>query len=211
MAGVRIRDRAGCRVDGAVEEADEPALGDVAAQDPVHLTTDVGRTGGLGRERADGRLQVRHQQRRRDALADDVGDGDARARERVERDRVEAVAADARGRLPRRRDLAAVDLRHARGQQLALNPAAPRPVRAVPARSASRRARPFSISVRTVLTSCSLSHGFCTKSCTPRRIDSTARSTEPQPVMTMIGRRLSRSWMRASRSMPSRPDVVSLV
>ena len=38
-----------------------------------------------------------------------------------------------------------------------------------------------------VMTGWRLSHGFCTKSRTPRRIASTAMSTEPQPVITTIG------------------------
>ncbi len=81
-------------VDDAIEERDEAALRDVAAEDAVDLLAELG---GLGRVRgkgADRRLKVRHQQRRGNALADDVGDGQAEPRW-TERDGVEAVAADA--------------------------------------------------------------------------------------------------------------------
>ncbi len=42
-----------------------------------------------------------------------------------------------------------------------------------------------------------LSHGFCTKLRTPRRIASTAMSTDPQPVMTTIGSSRDRAPARA--------------
>ena len=103
----------------------------------------------------------------------------------AERDGVVAIAADAGRRLPRRRDLPAVDLRHRGRQQLALD--APRLVElALLVRVAAAAARGRLRSRRAASRrSCALSHGFCTKSRTPRRIASTARSTEPQPVMTI--------------------------
>jgi hypothetical protein len=79
------------------------------------------------------------------------------------------------------------------------------------AASSRRRVRPFSISRRSVASRWALSHGFCTKSRTPRRIASTARSTLPQPVITITGSSRSSACTRASRSIPSRPDVVSPV
>ncbi len=121
MAGVRVRQRVLVAVDQAVEERDEPSLGDVAAEDAIDLLRDLGGLRRSGRERLDGGLEVRHQQRRGDALADDVRDREAHSR-RAERDGVVAVAADARGRLPRRADLEAFDLRHRRRQQLSLYP-----------------------------------------------------------------------------------------
>ena len=74
-----------------------------------------------------------------------------------------------------------------------------------------RRSRPASISVWSVASNWTLSHGFCTKSRTPRRIVSTARSTDPHPVITTTGSELSSACTRESRSIPSVPDVVSPV
>ena len=65
--------------------------------------------------------------------------------------------------------------------------------RAAPARGA--RGRP-AISVRSSATSAALSQGFCTKSRTPRRMASTARSIEPQPVITTTGSDASSAWRR---------------
>ena len=79
MAGVGKGQRADFGVDHAVEEADEAVLRDAAAEDPIDLLAELRRLGGVGRESPDGRLQVRHQQRRGDALADDVSDGEAEA------------------------------------------------------------------------------------------------------------------------------------
>ena len=80
--------------------------------------TDDGADGFL-RERADGRLQVGHEQRRRQALAGDVRDRDAERA--AERQRVETVAADAVGRLPGDRELMPLDLRHGGREQTALD------------------------------------------------------------------------------------------
>ena len=66
-------------VDDAVEEADEASFGDVAAEDRVDLLAELRGARRFGREGADRGLQVRHQQRRGNALADHVGD---RQRER---------------------------------------------------------------------------------------------------------------------------------
>ncbi len=72
-----------------------------------------------------------------------------------------------------------------------------------------RRARPSSIWVRTTDTRRAFSHGFWMKSRAPRRIASTASSMLPQAVITITGREESTSWMRARRSRPSWPEVVS--
>src|ERR1035441_1444678 len=45
------------------------------------------------------------------------------------------------------------------------------------------------------------------KSRAPRRMASTASSTEPHAVITITGRVESRLWMRLSRSSPSCPEV----
>ena len=68
-----------------------------------------------------------------------------------------------------------------------------------------------STSARSSRINSQLSHGFWMKSLTPRRMAATARSTDPHPVITTIGRRWSTAWTRATRSIPSRPEVVSLV
>ncbi len=60
-------------------------------------------------------------------------------------------------------------------------------------------------------TSRAFSHGFWTKSRAPRRIASTASSTLPQAVITTTGSVASIAWSLASRSSPSRPEVVSRV
>ncbi len=79
--------------------------------------------------------------------------------------------------------------------------------------SSSRRprriARPSAVCVRTIASRRSLSHGFCTKSRAPRRMASTATSTEPQAVITTTGSDSSARRMRLSRSRPSSPEVVS--
>ncbi len=74
-----------------------------------------------------------------------------------------------------------------------------------------RSARDSSAWVLSVATSRAFSHGFCTKSRAPRRIASTATSTLPQAVITTTGNVGSSAWRRDSRSMPSRPEVVSRV
>ena len=61
----------------AVEEAEEPVFSDPAAEDSVHLLAVLGRLGGIGREGANGRLQVRHQQSCGDPFSDDVSDRQA--------------------------------------------------------------------------------------------------------------------------------------
>ena len=82
--------------------------------------------------------------------------------------------------------------------------------------SASRRwplrsARPSSIWVLRIADSRALSQGFWMKSRAPRRMASTASSTDPQAVITITGSVVSRLWMRFSRSRPSSPEVVSRV
>ena len=94
VAGVAYVSVPSVRIGDAVEEADEPAFGDVAAEDAIDLLAQLQRLRRVGGEGAHRGLQVRHQQRGRDALADDVGDGQREALA-AERDRVEAVAADA--------------------------------------------------------------------------------------------------------------------
>ena len=173
-------------VEHAVEEADEASLGDVAAQDPVHLMAERARLDRFRRERAHRGLQVRHQQRRRNAFADDVRDRERQARV-VETDGVEAIAADAGGGLPRHGELPAVDLRHLLRQQALLDLQRLRQARAARRRLRGGARGRLSISWRSVASRCALSHGFCTKSRTPRRIASTARSTLPQPVITITG------------------------
>ena len=80
---------------------------------------------------------------------------------------------------------------------------------AASSRRPRRIARPSSVCVRRMASSRSLSHGFWTKSRAPRRIASTATSTEPHAVITTTGSDSSAVWMRLSRSRPSSPDVVS--
>ncbi len=79
--------------------------------------------------------------------------------------------------------------------------------------SSSRRprriARPSSVCVRMIASSRSLSHGFWMKSRAPRRIASTATSTDPHAVITTTGSDSSAVWMRLRRSSPSSPEVVS--
>ena len=120
VPGVRVRHRPEGRVQHAVAEADEPSLGDVAAQDAVHLLAEVRRFDGFRGECPHGRLKIRHQERRRDPLADDVGDRDGEPR-LAERQRVEAVASDACRRLPRGGDVPAFDRRQALRKQLPLD------------------------------------------------------------------------------------------
>ena len=72
-----------------------------------------------------------------------------------------------------------------------------------------RSARPNSIWVFRIAERRALSQGFWMKSRAPRRIASTASSTEPQAVITTIGRVASEACTRFSRSRPSSPDVVS--
>ena len=91
------------RVDDRVAERHELAGRDVAAEQPVDAGADIVRFGGRGRERAHRGLQIRHQQRRRQPLADDVGDRDGDARV-GEAKHVVAVAADAGRRRPQRRE-----------------------------------------------------------------------------------------------------------
>jgi len=74
----------------------------------------------LGREGAHGRLQIGHQQRRRNAFPDNVGDGEREPRV-TEADRVEAVAADTRRGLPGDGHFPAVNLRNLLRQQPLLN------------------------------------------------------------------------------------------
>ena len=74
-----------------------------------------------------------------------------------------------------------------------------------------RSARPSSTWVRRCDSRRALSQGFSMKSRAPRRIASTASSTLPQAVITTTGRVASRARIRASRSRPSRPEVVSRV
>ena len=93
MAGIGKRQRRVVAVDDAIEERDEPAFRDVAAEDAIDLLAELRGFGRVGGEGAHRRLQVRHEQRRGDALPDDVGDRQADP-PRTECDRVEAVAAD---------------------------------------------------------------------------------------------------------------------
>ena len=72
-----------------------------------------------------------------------------------------------------------------------------------------RRARPSSTWVRTMARSRAFSQGFWMKSRAPRRMASTASSMLPQAVITTTGSEASISRMRASRSSPSWPEVVS--
>ena len=210
VAGVRVGQHAGRRVEHAVEEADEAPFGDVAAEDPVDLLAERLRLGRFGRERAHRGLQVGHQQRRGDALADDVGDREREPRV-AEADRVEAVAADAGRRLPRDGELPAVDLRASAAAAGALDPqrlgqlallgrprAAPRAAGLDLRRAASRAG------------------GRCPTASARSRA---RRGASPRPRDRRCPSRSSRSpaagdraaWTRASRSIPSRPDVVSPV
>ena len=75
----------------------------------MDLLTELRRLRGLGGERAHGGLQIRHQERGGNAFADDVRDGETQA-SGSKRDRVVAIAADARCRLPRCRELTAIEL-----------------------------------------------------------------------------------------------------
>ena len=122
MARVRIRQRPDLRVDDAVEEADEASLGDVAAEDAIDLLAELRR---LGASVANARTA---------ACRFDISSAagmplpttsaiDSAEPVRPEPDRVEAVAADAGRRLPRRRELEPVDLRQNGRQQLALDAA----------------------------------------------------------------------------------------
>ncbi len=63
-------------------------------------------------------------------------------------------------------------------------------------------ARPSSVCVRTIDSSRSLSHGFWMKSRAPRRIASTATSTEPHAVITTTGSDSSAVWMRGQQVEP---------
>ena len=68
-----------------------------------------------------------------------------------------------------------------------------------------------SICVRTMASRRGLSQGFWMKSRAPRRMASTATSTVPHAVITTTGTVESSARMRASRSRPSWPEVVSRV
>ena len=67
------------------------------------------------------------------------------------------------------------------------------------AQRSRRRSRPSGSRCAASVTSAALSQGFCTKSRTPRRIASTARLIDPQPVMITTGSDASTAWSRATR------------
>ena len=78
-------------------------------------------------------------------------------------------------------------------------------------RSPSLSARRNAIWFRATASTRALSHGFWMKSRAPRRIASTATSTLAHAVITTTGKVGSDAGIRASRSSPSCPLVVSRV
>ena len=161
VAGVRV-ESAARRVDARVAERHEAAARHVAAEQPVDAGADRAGRGPFLREGADGRLQVRHQQRRRHALAGDVRDRDAQRRCR----RSACRSSRRRRRWPAARTTASVEpgeLRRRRRQQAALDQ--PRLLElALLLRVAAARSRcASSISRCRISSSVTSSHGFCTK------------------------------------------------
>ena len=186
---------------GHFEAADAVALGvgeralDVAEQ--LAFEDALGQAAGVHRDQRTRGAQRDGVQRLRDqSLAgavfagdEDVGVGRADARDHVEhrahgRRFARSVAESAR--------------RAARGS---------RPPAAGPC---AARGRVRSASCR-IAESRALSHGFWMKSRAPRRMASTASSTQPHAVITITGSVVSSVWMRLSRSRPSCPEVVSRV
>ena len=173
-------------VDARVAERHEPAARHVAAQQAV----DAG---------ADGRRQRRRPARRRGPPP--AGSTSAapparpcrrrrrstRRSRRAERQRVEAVAADAVGRLPRRGELERRHLRHRRRQQAALNQARLLELALLLRVAPLRRAAPRRSRAAGFRGASRLPTASARSSCAPRRIASTAVSMLPQPVMTTIG------------------------
>jgi hypothetical protein len=119
VAGVRVDDAAGVGLDAGVAEGGERPLAMLRQSSRFTLAQTDDGSADLLRERAHRGLQVRHQQRRGQALAGDVGDREPS--DAAERQRVEAIAADAvrpAARSPRESMPAPAG---ARRQQAALN------------------------------------------------------------------------------------------